>query len=117
MHSTATPVDILPHRWGWAIENRVLCRQARRSKHMIRQPSPAWSFDLEAYQALRPRFDCVRVSDVESGQDYEVDARDFDRLATRTDRGFGLQVMLSLPHWQVRRRENTQLAFALEAPA
>jgi hypothetical protein len=110
----ASPSAIVPHRWNWSIENRTLCRRVRRSKHMIRQPQPAWSFDLETYQALRSRFERVRVSDTESGLDYEVDADLFDRAAARTDRGFGVQMMLTLPHWRVSRREGSQMPLFAE---
>ena len=117
MTTTPAPADIVPHRWNWSISERTLTRRVRRSKHMIRQPEPAWSFDLDLLQELRPRFDRIVVAESETGFDYTVDAVVFDQHGIRCDRGFGLQKMLPVRFWSVSQREDSQLPLFAGVPS
>jgi hypothetical protein len=116
MSTTIAPLAlILSRRMGWTLESRVLRRRIKASKHILRLPEPSLCFDANVFEMLRPGFDRVEVSDRESGMTYEVTASIFDEHGVRCDLGHGLQLRLPLRLWSASRRENTQLAFALEA--
>jgi len=112
--SIASPSTIVPHAWGWSVENRTLKRTVKGSRQMLRQPTPSWAFDQDLYRQLRPRFDSIEINDRESGFAYTVDAARFDQQARKLDRGFGVQLAVPLTDWRCERRVNTQLALGLE---
>ena len=114
MRSTAPRAIIAPSpapsdlrvaaRLGWRIEARILRRDIRGSKHLLRQP-PALAFDAWTFQRLRAHFDGIEVQDTEEGVVYRIGAHDFDRFAERLDRGHGLQDYVRLEHWERRQKD------------
>jgi hypothetical protein len=61
------------------VEDGVLVKPVRGSKHMLRRP-PAWAIDAEAYDQVRTEIDKVKVIDTETDTEYHASADVFDRF-------------------------------------
>lgn len=84
------------------IINGVLRKTARRA-HQLQRPA-AWAWDREIIdRAEAAGATWTEIHDLDGGRVYRVALSDFRRYCIRVNRGFGEQLALPLPFWQVRR--------------
>lgn len=92
---------------GCVIEDGILYRRARASKHLLRKP-PAWAFEecilREAEQA---GVHTVRVEDMDTLTVYVAPLRSFWTRGIAIERGFALQRALPLWCWHAEKIDPT----------
>ena len=81
----------------------VFRKCARGSAHMLKRPRLAWALDVDVLDQLRALdVHRVEVLDTETSKTYSVSLGHFARNCGKPfDRGFGVQVALTLPYWHV----------------
>lgn len=94
---------------GCTVQNDVLYRTARSSKHLLRKP-PAWAFERHILEkARRMGATQVLVEDADTKTVYTAPLSAFDLYGITIQRGYGEQVALPLLRWQVHRNAQGQL--------
>jgi len=68
------------------LQHRILYRRFRASRHLLRKP-PALCIDAALYDTHRALFDVLHFMDLDSGLEYRIPARVFDRHRFTIQRG------------------------------
>lgn len=82
------------------LENGVFRKKVEGSKHRLNRP-PAWAMDETCYAGL-VRQGCQRIEilDTETGDYWRIPMPTFTKEREFIDRGYGVQCMVRLPHWE-----------------
>jgi len=110
----STPVYREDGKFVALVENGVLIKHVRRSKHMLQKPQ-GWAWDdtcLE--QAERLQAHQTQIFDDETGLIYTASISDFRRYGVQFNRHFGQQTCLPVKYWQVSKLgENPPIQLSL----
>ena len=76
-----------------------------RNRHFLRTP-PAIAIDKEIFDQLT---DCslIRIHEIERYERWETPYETFKNKSMALDRGFGLQLALTFPHWNVYAKDGS----------
>jgi hypothetical protein len=86
------------------IFNSTLLKYVIGSRHKLKRPE-GWACDTCAIeQAQDNNVKTVLVIDKETGQRYSTAIEDFMEYCVLIDRGYGEQLVLELPFWEVNKR-------------
>ena len=100
------------------VRDGVLRKTIRGSRHILRYPRQAIAWDQSVLaQAERLGATVCEVLDRETGTTYTASLQAFWEQGEELDRGYGLQVALSLERWKAHRSDEpagVQLVLELE---
>lgn len=84
--------------------DRVLRKTVIGSKHRLRQPYPAWAFDVAHVEAAEAaRCEWVEVFDKEDSRTYRARLSDFRRYGALRNYGYGPQLALGIGRFHIER--------------
>ena len=115
-HSTPKrhPVQTANGRVVGHVEDGVLWKRVRGSRHMLRKPR-AWAFDVQSLRdAEAAGATRVEVHDIDSGMTYSASLRQIRQCGFRVNRGHGDQIALRLGEWSVLSTHEQTMARQLE---
>ncbi len=85
------------------IEGRIFTKSVMRSKHLLRSPA-GWGIDKGVFdRVIKFNCDTLVIIDRESQTRYTASVSSFLQHKIDINRGFGLQYVLELIHWQASR--------------
>lgn len=85
-------------KFGYKIDSDTAIKSVEGSKHRLRTPA-GWGIQKDVFEAHRETVMFWRIHDKEEGRDYWATTKQIAAHATEIDRGFGVQLVLTLSHW------------------